>query len=126
MLPLNKMGKQASSHEQQLHKSTKRKKIAIISNSMTKPIDMREFNYIVENGDAIKRVYGGAMASRLNYYAKAIIKDDEPDMIIICVGTNNFTKKMQSAEETTEEIMDIVNTCRSNGIEWIFFYYISS
>ena len=31
-----------------------------------------------------------------------------------------FTKKMQSAEETTEEIMDIANICRSNGIERIF------
>ena len=68
---------------------------------------MREFNYIVESGDAIKRAYGGATASKLNYYAKAIIEDDKPDIIILCVGTNYFTKKMQSAEETTEKIMDI-------------------
>ena len=59
------MGKQTYSKEKQLNKSTKRKKIAIISDSMTKPIDMREFNNIVEDGDAIKRAYGGAMASWL-------------------------------------------------------------
>ena len=81
---------------------------------------MREFNDIVVNGDAIKRAYGGAIAARLNYYAKAIIEDDKPDRIIICAGTNNFTKTMQSAEEITEEIMDIVNTCRSNCIKQIF------
>ena len=52
------------------------------------------FNNAVENGDAVKRVYGGATASCLNYYAKAIIEDDIPDTIIICAGTNNFTKKV--------------------------------
>ena len=75
---------------------------------------MREFNDIGVDGDAIKRAYGGATAARLNYYAKAIIEDEKPNRIIICAGTNNFTKSMQSAEEITEEIMDIVNTCRSS------------
>ena len=43
-----------------------------------------------------------------------------PDTVIICAGTNNFTKKNQSAEETADEIIDIVNTCHRNGIEKLF------
>ena len=122
-LALHKMGKLPSYNANQPIKSRKRKKIAIISDSTTKPI---EFNDSVVNGDAIKRAYGGATAARLKYYAKSIIEDDKPDRIIICAGTNNFTKTIQSAEEITEEIMDIVNTCRSNCIERIFclFYYV--
>ena len=110
-------------YEKRLNQSTKRKKVVIISDSITKKINMQQFNDDIINGDAVKRAYGGATASRLNYYAKAIIEDEKPDSIIICAGTNNFSKKSQSAEETTEEIMDIVITCRRNGIERI---YVSS
>ena len=120
-LPLKNVGRQlSSSYEKRSYQSTKRNKIVVISDSITKPIGMREFNNIVINVDAVKRAYGGATASRLNYYAKAIIEDEKPLTIIIFAGTNNFTKKTQSAEETTEEIMDIVNTCRRHGVERIF------
>ena len=56
-------------------------------------------DHVVENVDAVKRAYGGATASRLNYYAKAIIEDDIP------VRYKQFYEKSQSVEETTEEIM---------------------
>ena len=40
------------------HTNVKRRKIAIISASITKPINMIEFNRLVKNGDAIKRHTG--------------------------------------------------------------------
>ena len=101
----------------------RKRKIAIISDSITRPIDMREFDDLVNNGVAIKRAYGGATASRLNFYVKGMISEDKPDTIIICGGTNNLTEKSQSAEEIADEILEIVNTCRRKGVGNI---YVSS
>ena len=102
----------------------KRRKIAIISASITKPINIVEFNRLVKNGDAIKRAYGGATASQLNFHAQAILDADKPDTVIINGGTNNLTKKRsQTVQETVMEIMDIVKSCRSGGVKRI---YVSS
>ena len=51
----------------------KRKKIAISSDSITKPMDMREFNDIVVIGDAIKLAYrgGGGGGGGGGYCSKA-------------------------------------------------------
>ena len=118
VLPLKNVSEQLpSAYARYAERSKKRSKIAIISDSITKPIDMRKFDDLIINGDAVKRAYGGATASRLNYYAQATIKEEKPDTVIVCAGTNNLTKKKQTAEEITEEIMDIVNTCRRNGTE---------
>ena len=46
--------------------ANKEKKIAIISASITKPIDIKEFNDLIKNGKAVKRAFGGATASQLN------------------------------------------------------------
>ena len=83
----------------------KRNKIANISDSITKPIDMRRFNKIIVNGDAVKRAHGGATASKLNHISHDIMIEDKPNIVIICAGTNNFTTKNQSTEETTGEII---------------------
>ena len=40
--------------------------------------------------------------------------------MIINAGTNNFTKKRQSPEETAEEIIEIVKTCLHGGVKDIF------
>ena len=47
---------------------TKKGKVFIISDSITKPIDMLEFNNRLENRDAVKRAFPGATASQINHY----------------------------------------------------------
>ena len=82
---------------------------------------MREFNNkLLDNSHAIKRAFSGATASQLNIYVQATLKEDKPDTIIINAGTNNFTKKRQSIEETVAEIMEIVKTCKHGGVKRIF------
>ena len=98
-------------------------KTVIISDSIPKRIDMREFNDLLKNGAAYKRAFSGATASQLNHYVKATLVEDKPDSIIICAGTNNLTKKQQTVQETTKEIISIAETCRHNGVNTI---YISS
>ena len=96
------------------------KKIAIVSASITKAINMNKLNESIGNGYAVKRAFGGATASRLNYYIHATLNEGKPDTVIIDAGTNNLTKKNQTAEEITTEIIEIVMTCKSRGVNTIF------
>ena len=43
------------------------RKIAILNDSITKPIDMIELNHCLVNGHIVKRAHGGATASQLSY-----------------------------------------------------------
>ena len=70
----------------------KEKKIAIVSASITKPINMNKLNESIVNGYAVKRAFGGATASQLNYYIHATLNEDKPGTVIIDAGTNNLTK----------------------------------
>ena len=51
---------------------------------------MNEFDGIIKNGIATKSCFPGV--SRLNGYAKAIINEEHPDAVLLCVGTNNLSK----------------------------------
>ena len=97
----------------------KKTKTVIISDSITKRIDMKEFNHLA-NGDVVKRAFPGATASQLNCYIKASLNDDKPNSVIICAGTNNLTKKDQTVQDTAKEIVEIVKTCRNAGVSKVF------
>ena len=84
---------------------------------------MNHFNNSIQNGSAIKRAYGGSTASQLNYHVQPTLNEENIDTIIINAGTNNFTKKKQTPEETCFEILEIVNSCRRSGLRKI---YVSS
>ena len=101
----------------------KLQKAVIFSDSITRRIDMREFNDLMINGGVVKRAFRGATASQMNYYVHATLSEDKPDIIIIHAGTNNLTKKEQTIQETTKEIIDIAKTCRRAGVQSV---YISS
>ena len=98
-------------------------KTVIVSDSMTKPIDMVEFSSLIENGHAIKRAYGGKTAQSLKHYAYASMKEDKPDAVLICAGTNNLSKKRQTAKQIATEIIEIVKTCQDEGVGKV---YVSS
>ena len=40
--------------------------------------------------------------------------------MILCVGTNNLSKKQQTTQDTLKEILDIVDLCRNNGVNHVF------
>ena len=99
------------------------RKIAIVSSSITKPIDMVEFKELLLNDIAVKRAFGGATASQLNHFIRATLTEDRPETVIINVGTNNMTKKRQTAKETASEIIEIVKTFKNKGVSKV---YVSS
>ena len=98
-------------------------KLCIFSSSLTKPINMHDFNNRLKSGRAIKRPFGGATASQLKYYAQAALNEEHPVRAIISVGTNNLTKKDQTPLQIAEEIIDVVQTCCQGGVNKI---YVSS
>ena len=94
-------------------------KCVIISDSITKRIDMREFDKNFNNGSSVKRVFPGATASQINSHVPTILKDDLPDTVIICAGTNNITKKKQTINDTAKEIINIAKSCCKGGVKYV-------
>ena len=48
------------------------------------------------------------------------LEEDKPDIVILCFGTNNLTKKRQSEREVTHEIIDVVNICHNLGVNKVY------
>ena len=99
---------------------TKEGKVFIISDSITKPIDMLEFNNNLKNRDAVKRAFPGATESQINHYVHASLIEDNLTTLVICAGTNNLTKKNQTADQTAQEIIEIAKSCHQGGVRNIF------
>ena len=81
--------------------------------------DMLEF-YPPKNRDAVKRAFPGATASQINHSVHASLSEDNPTTLVICAGTNNLTKKNQTADQTSQEIIEIAQSCHQGGVS-IFF-----
>ena len=92
------------------------KKVCIFGASLLQPINMREFNKYLDNQHAVRGSFPGATAAKLNYYMKPTIEEEQPDTVILNIGTNNITKSRQSEAETVNEILCIVKECREMGV----------
>ena len=91
-----------------------------MGDSICGPIDMVKFENGLDRGTSCKRCFSGATVSRLGYYIEGVLKEDIPDKIILCMGTNNLTKKRQSDLEIAKEIIDVVNSCYNSGVNDVF------
>ena len=97
------------------------KKVCIVGASIIQRINMREFNKHLYDKHAVKVSYPGATASRATYYMKKPLEEENPDIVIINIGTNNLTKNRdQSEEETANQILHMVEECRNLGVNEIF------
>ena len=83
---------------------------------------MIKLNNALQNGNALKLVFPGATASQSNHYIHASLSEDTPNTVIICVGTNNISKKKQYAQETAKEIINIAETCRRGRVKTVFIF----
>ena len=81
---------------------------------------MLEFDFYLDKGTSRKRCYGGETVSRLNYCIEGVLNEDLPDRIVLCMGTNNLTKKKQSEIETAKEIIDLVEKCHNSGVNNVY------
>ena len=95
-------------------------KVVIVSDSITKRINMLKFNNDQQYDNTVKRAFPGATTSQLNHYVKASLVEDKPNKIIICGGTNNLSRKNQSVSDIVKEIVEIVGSCRCGGVKQTF------
>ena len=50
----------------------------------------------------------------------ASLIEDNPSTLVICPGTNNLTKKNQTANQTAQKIIEIAKSCHQGGVNNIF------
>ena len=55
----------------------------------------------------------------MQYYVKEVLEEAHPDTMIIHVRTNDITKSQSSEKEIAHNVIKIVNTCRSEGVNKI-------
>ena len=66
----------------------------IVGDSICRPINMLEFDYYLDKGTSRKRCYGRETVSRQSY-CMGVLNGDLPDWVVLCMGTNNLTKKAE-------------------------------
>ena len=84
---------------------------------------MVEFDKHLDKGTSRKRCFGGATIKQLKYYIEEVLKEETPDKIILCIGTNNLTKTQQNDVEIVNEIICVINKCYASGVNEV---YVSS
>ena len=88
---------------------------------MIRYINIKEFNHFVKNGYAIKRSYSGSTTSDLQWHIIPTLVDQQPDSVIINIGTNNLTKKRnQTEEDICNDIYKLVDQCKSHGVNEVY------
>ena len=78
---------------------------------------MKKFNDNLINDHAIKRCYPGATTKRLRELIQTDVKQTKAEKVLICVGTNNITKTNQCPEDIANEIVKLVESCRTEGVK---------
>ena len=76
----------------------------IVGDSICRPINMLEFDFYLDKGTSRKRCYGGETVSRLNYCIEGVLNEDLPDRIVLCMGTNNLTKKSRAKSKQPKKL----------------------
>ena len=105
---------------------TKRNKqqAIIFSDSIAKPIQMREFNNHIEDNVGVVKLaaFPGATAKLLNHYVLPTLQDTSPETVIIHVGINNILHKgkMVEPDVIAKEIANIGLTCKDYKVKNIF------
>ena len=96
------------------------KKVTLFGDSLIRKISVREFSDFVKNGVATKWFHGGATASDMISYVKPTLMREKPDSVVINIGTNNLTNGSQTANQTVQEIIEVVRRCQKYGVNDIF------
>ena len=95
--------------------AAKRRKIGLLGDSNFNRINAREMSGFLENGYVAKYSYSGATSLHLGHYSDVLL-DEQPDQVIIHVGTNDIVGRSRSdisCHEIATNFIDIGGKCRS-------------
>ena len=94
------------------------RKICIISDSIASRILMKELNSKIKKGHAYRRYHPGATPKQLFHYCTETLANDQPDEVVINVGTNSLRR--DDSCTIANDIIDIVSTCRNYGVNCVY------
>ena len=94
------------------------KRIAIISDSMCKHIQLQPLNRALENKTAFKKVFLGATPADINHYSIRILETECPDIAVLHAGTNSIGK--DDPFSIAKDLVECVNTCKKHGCNTVF------
>ncbi|XP_057314887.1 uncharacterized protein LOC130656060 [Hydractinia symbiolongicarpus] len=100
-----------------------KKKIRIISDSITKGINTREFNNHLRNGDARFKVFPGSNIKNLGHYSLPTLVDKKPEIVVVHVGINDLLdikRNKSSVNEIAEKIIKLSRVYIDHGVEKVF------
>ena len=102
------------------------KKVLIFGDSHMSRVDRKKLDYNIKGKSLIKS-FGGIKSEQLKYYVIPTIKEQDPDRVIIHVGSNNvnfFNVKNKTAEEVAEEILEVGEMCKLLRVEDVTIFGI--
>ena len=85
------------------------------------------FQKSVNWGKTYFNVFGGATSKRMNRYILPTLHQDQPDVVLIHIGSkdiNNQTKDKINTEKLTEDIINIGKSCIDLGVNEVIMSLI--
>ena len=94
------------------------KKVLILTDSICGRIKLRELNKNINNKHVYRKSFPGATPTELAHYCIPTLRDDQPDEVIIHIGTNSLFR--DDNFKMVDEILNIVDICKRYGVNDVF------
>ena len=98
------------------------KKVCLIGDSHLKRIRKNAFNRSINNGNAYINCFSGANSKRLGHYIIPTLMEDQPEIVVIHIGSNDVTHENYdhiNIGDLAQKIIDIGKQCLFNGVKEI-------
>ena len=100
------------------------KSVLLVGDSMVGRIKVREFNNVMKESGLTatmrKKFFPGGKAKELAHYITPTLEEQNPDVLILNVGTNNLQDRDFNATNLAADIIAICQNARDKGVNTIF------
>ena len=100
------------------------KKINIFGDSILRRVKGKEMSEEFENGKIYVKAFPGATCNQLSHYITPNLMEQNPDVVVIHVGTNDLKVRhgqhQKSNEEVARSIINIGKQCKLHGVNDVF------
>ena len=90
-----------------------RKKIYVMGDSHLNRIKRNIFQKLVNGGETYFNVFRGATSKRLNRYILPTLHEDQPDLVLLHIGSNDKKNRTKDKTYTEKLTGDIINSGKS-------------
>ena len=109
-------------HKYPISFSHKRNKIFVVGDSHLSKIGKKRFKKNVDGANVYFKCFSGANTKQLDYYVVRTLADENPDLVIIHIGSNDITKSNYnnvSVEGLAKKIINIGIKCKAYKVRHI-------